>query len=505
MRIMRLNFDQAFSATPLTRRHVTESRTQARESRMGENDGGNAWHQRPQTPATWHCLGPRQPIDTRRLPDLYHSPVTPPRPLHLVLGYAPRACPWAPSRPASSRSGRDAAIKDVARISRMEPRPSSPSVIELVLDVKLEYEVTFATRRRIPHRPTAPSLPSQVPHLQGPRIRPVATVHPANFNRKRDPSEENEPRKGDFEFSEKVTTTDVQEQELEPDDRPCKEENPPQQEAVQKKTSNNQPTVSSADSCDKEENKPETDRAKETTDHSYYFSTRYRSYRFRPQEVPDPCKKHRDVVLSARYRLRKALKMECQDGHGCASEDQPIEGQREETQREGQRDITITECLEEFLAELHLSHLADYLRVLGCTCVRDLRLLESSELEAIQLVSRRRLLQQLDSLKLHHEDSSFCDSCLPASVISQALSRSSFSPLSSSNLTPPPSPPPSAPPEDCSLEGWLTWYGLTHISGFLKAIGVHTVGDLAYVREEDLVLLKPVTRRRILACNKRMH
>nr|XP_027226712.1 uncharacterized protein LOC113818720 isoform X2 [Penaeus vannamei] len=430
---------------------------------MGENDGGNAWHQRPQTPATWHCLGPRQPIDTRRLPDLYHSPVTPPRPLHLVLGYAPRACPWAPSRPASSRSGRDAAIKDVARISRMEPRPSSPSVIELVLDVKLEYEVTFATRRRIPHRPTAPSLPSQVPHLQGPRIRPVATVHPANFNRKRDPSEENEPRKGDFEFSEKDTTTDVQEQELEPDDRPCKEENPPQLEAVQEKTSNNQPTVSSADSCDTEENKPETDRAKETTDHSYFFSTRYRSYRFRPQEVPDPCKKHRDVVLSARYRLRKALKMECQDGHGCASEEQPIEGQREETQREGQRDITITECLEEFLAELHLSHLADYLRVLGCTCVRDLRLLESSELEAIQLVSRRRLLQQLDSLKLHHE----------------------------------------APPEDCSLEGWLTWYGLTHISGFLKAIGVHTVGDLAYVREEDLVLLKPVTRRRILACNKR--
>lgn len=106
---------------------MTESRTQARASRMGENDGGNAWHQRPQTPATWHCLGPRQPIDTRRLPDLYHSPVTPPRPLHLVLGYAPRACPWAPSRPASSRSGRDAAIKDVARISRMEPRPSSPS------------------------------------------------------------------------------------------------------------------------------------------------------------------------------------------------------------------------------------------------------------------------------------------------------------------------------------------------------------------------------------------
>lgn len=103
----------------------------------------------------------------------------------------------------------------------------------------------------------------------------------------------------------------------------------------------------------------------------------------------------------------------------------------------------------------------------------------------------------------HLLDNSFCDSCLPASVVSQVLSHSSFPPLSSSNLTPPPSPPPSAPPEDCSLEGWLTWYGLTHISGFLKAIGVHTVADLAYVREEDLVLLKPVTRRRILACNKR--
>ncbi|XP_037783181.1 uncharacterized protein LOC119579445 isoform X3 [Penaeus monodon] len=344
----------------------------------------------------------------------------------------------------------------------MEPRPSSPSVIELVLDVKLEYEVTFATRRRTPHRPIVPSLPSQVPHLQEPKVRPVATVRPAKFNKKRDSSEENEPRKGDFEFPEKDTTPD---QELESDDSPCKEENPTEPEVVQEKTLNNHSTVSSADSRDKEEDKPQPDSANESFDRSCFFSTRYRSYRLRRQEVPNPCKKHRDVVLNAEYLLRKARKMECKDGHGCASEDQQIEGQREESQREGERDITVTECLEEFLAELHLSHLADYLRVLGCTCVRDLRLLETSELEAIQLVSRRRLLQQLDSLKLHHE----------------------------------------APPEDCSLEGWLTWYGLTHISGFLKAIGVHTVGDLAYVREEDLVLLKPVTRRRILACNKRMH
>ncbi|XP_063588289.1 uncharacterized protein LOC134765542 isoform X2 [Penaeus indicus] len=453
-------------------------------------------------PATWHCLGPRQPIDTRRLPDLYHSPVTPSRPLQFVLGYAPRGCSWAPSRAASSCSARDAAIKDVSPISRMEPRPSSPSVIELVLDVKLEYEVTFATRRLTPHRPIAPSLPSQVPQLQEPKIRPVATVHPAIFNRKRDSSEENEPRKGDFEIPEKDTPP---EQELESDDFPSKEGNPTDPQVVQEKTFNNHSTVSSADTRDKEENKPQSECPNEPFDRSCFFSTRYRSYRLRRQEAPDPCKKHRDIVLNAAYRLRKALKMECQDGHGCASEGQQIEEKREEIQREGERDITITECLEEFLAELHLSHLADYLRVLGCTCVRDLRLLETSELEAIQLVSRRRLLQQLDSLKLHHEDNSFCDSCLPASVISQAFSYSSFPPLSSSNLTPPPSPPPSAPPEDCSLEGWLTWYGLTHISGFLKAIGVHTVGDLAYVREEDLVLLKPVTRRRILACNKRMH
>ncbi|XP_042863876.1 uncharacterized protein LOC122248121 isoform X1 [Penaeus japonicus] len=388
----------------------------------------------------------------------------------------------------------------------MEPRPSSPSVIELVLDVRLEYEVTFATQRRTPHCPTAPLLPSQVPHLQTPKIRPVATVHPANFNRKRDPSEENELRKEDFEFPEPSSPIDTPDPELKLNDSTCGEKNLPGSETVPEKSFNNHHAESPVDSGEKEETKHSPENSDESFDRSSFFSTRYRSYRFRPREFPDPCKKHRHFISRAEYPSSStARKMECEDGHGCAPENQHFEGHREDGQREGDREVTITECLEEFLAGLHLSHLIDYLRVLGCTCVRDLRLLENSELEAIQLVSRRRLLQQLDSLKLHHEDNSFCDSCLPASVVSQVLSHSSFPPLSSSNLTPPPSPPPSAPPEDCSLEGWLTWYGLTHISGFLKAIGVHTVADLAYVREEDLVLLKPVTRRRILACNKRMH
>lgn len=57
----------------------------------------------------------------------------------------------------------------------------------------------------------------------------------------------------------------------------------------------------------------------------------------------------------------------------------------------------------EFLEELQLTHLGNYLRVLGCTCVRDLRLLEEPELNAIQLISRRRLLKRLESLSLHHE------------------------------------------------------------------------------------------------------
>ncbi|XP_042863877.1 uncharacterized protein LOC122248121 isoform X2 [Penaeus japonicus] len=346
----------------------------------------------------------------------------------------------------------------------MEPRPSSPSVIELVLDVRLEYEVTFATQRRTPHCPTAPLLPSQVPHLQTPKIRPVATVHPANFNRKRDPSEENELRKEDFEFPEPSSPIDTPDPELKLNDSTCGEKNLPGSETVPEKSFNNHHAESPVDSGEKEETKHSPENSDESFDRSSFFSTRYRSYRFRPREFPDPCKKHRHFISRAEYPSSStARKMECEDGHGCAPENQHFEGHREDGQREGDREVTITECLEEFLAGLHLSHLIDYLRVLGCTCVRDLRLLENSELEAIQLVSRRRLLQQLDSLKLHHE----------------------------------------APPEDCSLEGWLTWYGLTHISGFLKAIGVHTVADLAYVREEDLVLLKPVTRRRILACNKR--
>lgn len=66
-------------------------------------------------------------------------------------------------------------------------------------------------------------------------------------------------------------------------------------------------------------------------------------------------------------------------------------------------DLKMINVLTEFLEELQLTHLGNYLRVLGCTCVRDLRLLEEPELNAIQLISRRRLLKRLESLSLHHE------------------------------------------------------------------------------------------------------
>lgn len=149
----------------------------------------------------------------------------------------------------------------------------------------------------------------------------------------------------------------------------------------------------------------------------------------------------------------------CQNGGEC-HESQGCNGDFVASLKESRsKEICLTECLDEFLEELQLTHLRDYLKVLGCTCVRDLKLLEEPELNAIQLVSRRRLLQRLENMSLHHE----------------------------------------SPPSDCSLEGWLTWYGLTHIAGFLNAIGVLTVGDMSYLKEEDLELLKPVTRRRILS------
>ncbi|KAK8726171.1 hypothetical protein OTU49_010405, partial [Cherax quadricarinatus] len=152
-----------------------------------------------------------------------------------------------------------------------------------------------------------------------------------------------------------------------------------------------------------------------------------------------------------------------------------------------------------FLEKLHLSHLADYLRVLGCTCVRDLRLLEKPELEAIQLISRRRLLQELDSFNLHHEGEVL--GAAAGEMLGEALCGAASEILDAAadevlGVA-------AAPPADCSLEGWLTWYGLTHIAGFLKAIGVHSVADMTYLREEDLQLLKPVTRRRILACYRK--
>ncbi|CAL4082244.1 unnamed protein product, partial [Meganyctiphanes norvegica] len=112
----------------------------------------------------------------------------------------------------------------------------------------------------------------------------------------------------------------------------------------------------------------------------------------------------------------------------------------------------------DFLNQLQLHHLSDYFRVLGCTCTRDLRLLEKSELDAIQLVPRRRLQQHMSNIPHHHE----------------------------------------APPEGCSLNDFLQWFGLLHIEGFLNTIGVYSVTDLSYLKEDDLCLLRPVTRRRLL-------
>ncbi|KAK8380946.1 hypothetical protein O3P69_008095 [Scylla paramamosain] len=181
-----------------------------------------------------------------------------------------------------------------------------------------------------------------------------------------------------------------------------------------------------------------------------------------PQENPDPCRCHREKLRAVLGKLStfSTGRMEvcqnggeCHEGQGCNTDF--VASLKESRSKE----TCLTECLDEFLEELQLTHLRDYLKVLGCTCVRDLKLLEEPELNAIQLVSRRRLLQRLENMSLHHE----------------------------------------SPPSDCSLEGWLTWYGLTHIAGFLNAIGVLTVGDMSYLKEEDLELLKPVTRRRILS------
>ena len=60
-----------------------------------------------------------------------------------------------------------------------------------------------------------------------------------------------------------------------------------------------------------------------------------------------------------------------------------------------------------------------------------------------------------------------------------------------------------APSENCSLKDWLNENELSHLEGFLSAVGVHCVSDLAYVTEEDLQLLKPVARRRLLTLPSR--
>ncbi|CAL4091764.1 unnamed protein product [Meganyctiphanes norvegica] len=121
-----------------------------------------------------------------------------------------------------------------------------------------------------------------------------------------------------------------------------------------------------------------------------------------------------------------------------------------------------TECLFDFLKGIGLHHLGDYFRVLGCTYTKDLKLLEPQELNTIQLVSRRKLEKCIEHVPMQYE----------------------------------------APPPESSLGEYLRWYGLQHLEGFLNTIGVFTVNDIAYLHEEDLCLLRPVPRRRLLAASK---
>ncbi|KAG7174842.1 hypothetical protein Hamer_G020722 [Homarus americanus] len=439
-----------------------------------------------------------------------------------------------------------------------------PSVIELVIEGILEFEVTYEVRSR-PSAQSASARPATQVHLDqttpAPKVRPVATVRPTIVNREPETSvEENEKKENEAvsstipeELKETVscnTTLESKEvSDIQQSDNSSDWDKVDEKVTVDENCNNilntscvKQPSVS----IQQEENllinqtRPQKEQIllKQEKPHSQSAVTEQESKhqqdccgchrtsvvikqepkksKQEPKHQENPCWAHRDCVRalnsanknSAVVNLhRSTRKMEgeyqegCHNGMGCEG-DQGYQIDREPQHK----DVPITECLDEFLDKMHLTHLVDYLRVLGCTCVRDLRLLEKPELDAIQLISRRRLQQELDSLNLHHEDNTYSDSCISHSVKfsplessppSSHLSSSSSLPLSlpSSNLTVPPLPPSSAPPSDCSLEGWLTWYGLTHIAGFLKAIGVHSVADMTYLREDDLQLLKPVTRQ----------
>ncbi|XP_042211419.1 uncharacterized protein LOC121858837 isoform X2 [Homarus americanus] len=396
-----------------------------------------------------------------------------------------------------------------------------PSVIELVIEGILEFEVTYEVRSR-PSAQSASARPATQVHLDqttpAPKVRPVATVRPTIVNREPETSvEENEKKENEAvsstipeELKETVscnTTLESKEvSDIQQSDNSSDWDKVDEKVTVDENCNNilntscvKQPSVS----IQQEENllinqtRPQKEQIllKQEKPHSQSAVTEQESKhqqdccgchrtsvvikqepkksKQEPKHQENPCWAHRDCVRalnsanknSAVVNLhRSTRKMEgeyqegCHNGMGCEG-DQGYQIDREPQHK----DVPITECLDEFLDKMHLTHLVDYLRVLGCTCVRDLRLLEKPELDAIQLISRRRLQQELDSLNLHHE----------------------------------------APPSDCSLEGWLTWYGLTHIAGFLKAIGVHSVADMTYLREDDLQLLKPVTRRRIIACHRK--
>lgn len=388
----------------------------------------------------------------------------------------------------------------------------SPSVIELVIERTLEFEVTLETRGRSRERPPphlAASLDSRF--SQNPltrKVRPVATIKPLPERNQNE--EESEP-----DIPDDIKKTDLIEsyQELEFEESCIRCDGDTSSNlttSVPQTTVEDNCSNTCKDSCVGEESdstlleetqlsdqelqqqEPQTNAeeerfptqsnfTKEEPSHlkdSNAAQTSKESTKDEPKQAQDPCGCHRDWVRAlsaagktskfhASYRWNQKMEGEyqegCQNGEGCEERHGGEDFEREH-EKHHHKDSPSTECLDEFLDKLHLSHLADYLRVLGCTCVRDLRLLEKPELDAIQLISRRRLLQELDTVNLHHE----------------------------------------APPADCSLEGWLAWYGLTHVSGFLKAIGVHSVTDISYLREDDLQLLKPVTRRRIIACHRKL-
>ncbi|XP_066938679.1 uncharacterized protein [Macrobrachium rosenbergii] len=355
-------------------------------------------------------------------------------------------------------------IKDRGRRSGMEPTAAAaaahtPQVIELAIEETVVYELKWRIQITYPPHPidqkatSFPSLPQAPKPTPVAKAKPIAKVLPAIRERKRSLSTENDCAWYTTEKNLKL--------------EPFSEVNPDKIGVYTFETEKS-PGLLTVE-VRQEQNKEHIPRTEDvssikeisTASQLHKFLSSGQEHESSSRKRFDPCARHRDWVRRAFFLFeskRRGIKrdMECVNGEGCHTDTAEID-------IKGHKETTISDCLEEFLGNLHLGHLLDYLKVLGCMCVRDLRLLEMPELEAIQLISRRRLLQQLDSLSLHHE----------------------------------------APPEGCSLEAWLTWYGLTHISGFLTAIGVHSVGDLRYLREDDLVLLKPVTRRRILACNRK--